>query len=151
MCQQRFLFARGNNIQLFKSLQWYSSCISPRVTKRACSRFSITKEKACLEDYWKSSIKEAACWPRAGYFLLLSNTIQPICKKLIAIFIYSNWFFCFRLPQILPLIFLNQLALTKFGWCELYTIDSMVYLPGNEAAWAIVNHNKGAHCYPKTK
>ena len=32
-----------------------------------------------------------------------------------------------------------QLTLTIFERCEQYTIDAMVYLIGNEAAWATVN------------
>ena len=37
-----------------------------------------------------------------------------------------------------PLLILhNQPALTKFGRCAQYKTDSMVYLIGHEAAWAI--------------
>ena len=53
---------------------------------------------------------------------------------------FCYWFkiFCrFWLTQSLRLILHNQLALTKFGRCEQYINDSMVYWLGNEAAWAI--------------
>ena len=33
----------------------------------------------------------------------------------------------------------NQRALAIFGRCEQYTIDSMVHLIGNEAAWEKLN------------
>ena len=43
-------------------------------------------------------------------------------------------------PTVFPRIILqNQRGLTIFGRCEQYTIDLMVYLIGNEAAWAKVN------------
>ena len=39
------------------------------------------------------------------------------------------------------LIFHNQLALTVFETSQQYIIDSMAYLIGNEATWAI-NHSR---------
>ena len=54
-----------------------------------------------------------------------------------------------------------QLLLTVFGRCEQYTIDSMVYMIGNEAARAQAANKlfidtselktNGFHGYPKTK
>ena len=75
--------------------------------------------------YGKRANGEDGVRPRWITFFSFHNSshhTQP--HSIIIVHYYSLWILC-----------RFWLALTIFGRCEQYTIDLMVYLPGNEAAW----------------